>query len=97
VWQNQSLEQVNVNYYGGLGGATLTGFAVLRSGPGIAGWTVVGANDFDGNGVPDLVWLNNSTGQLNVNYYGGAGGAVLLGWNLLGYFSGSSVIVPRGN
>jgi len=28
----------------------------------VAGWTLVGANDFDGNGVPDLVYQNTSTG-----------------------------------
>jgi len=97
VWQNTSTRQVNVNYYGGTGGATLTGFAVLNSGAGAAGWTVVGANDFDGNGVPDLVWRNYSSGVANVNYYGGPRGAAFKGWNVLnGMFNaGWSVIVPQ--
>ena len=38
---------------------------------GIPGWTVVGVSDFNGDGVPDLVWQNNSTAQVTVNYYGG--------------------------
>jgi hypothetical protein len=83
VWQNQSLEQVNVNYYGGTGGATLIGYAVLRSGPGIVGWLVVGAADMNADGIPDLIWQNSSTLQVNVNYYGGSGGATLEGYNCL--------------
>jgi FG-GAP-like repeat len=80
VWQNTSTGQVNANYYSD---TTLTGFAVLNTGAGTAGWSVTGAADFDGNGVPDLVWQNNSTGQATVNYYGGPCGAVLRGWNWL--------------
>jgi uncharacterized repeat protein (TIGR03803 family) len=83
IWQNQSTGQVNVNYYGGAGGAALTGFAVLNNGGGTAGWKVVAAADFDGNGTPDLVWQNTSTAQVNVNYYGGSGGAALIGWAVL--------------
>jgi len=33
--------------------------------------------------VPDIVWQNNSTGQVNVNYFGGSGGASLIGFNVL--------------
>jgi len=95
VWQNETTRQVNVNYYGGAGGASLIGSAVLNSGQTLAGWTVVGTSDFDGNGVPDLVLRNDTTGQVNVDYYGGSGGAVLKGSNTLGNFAGSSVIVPR--
>jgi len=84
IWQNNSTGQVNVNYYGGPGGATLTGSAVLRpGGSALAGWSVVAAADFDGNGVPDLIWQNSNTGQVNVNYYGGAGGATLIGFAVL--------------
>jgi hypothetical protein len=58
---------------------------------------VVGASDFDGNGVPDLVWENNTTGQATVNYFGGPGGAVLQGWNWLNSAGnpGWRLIVPR--
>jgi hypothetical protein len=99
VWQNTSTGQVNVNYYGGTGGSTLIGFAVLNSGAQAAGWSVVGTNDFDGNGVPDLVWRNDTTGVVNVNYYGGPRGAVYKGWNVLNSTPnpGWSVIVPTGN
>ena len=29
----------------------------------------------NGDGVPDLIWQNNTTGTVTVNFYGGAGGA----------------------
>jgi VCBS repeat protein len=94
IWQNTATGQVNVNYYTG---AKLTGYAVLNTGAGTAGWSVVGAADFDGNGVPDLVWQNRSGGQVTVNYYGGARGAIRLGWNYLNSSGnlGWRVIVPR--
>ena len=82
IWQNDTTKQVTVNYYGGAGGAVYQGWNYLNS-TGVPGWTVVGAADFDGNGVPDLVWQNLSTGQVTVNYYGGAGGATYIGWNWL--------------
>lgn len=40
----------------------------------------VGAGDFDRNGVPEVVWQNNTTGQVVMHYYGGAGGAVDQGY-----------------
>jgi VCBS repeat protein len=99
VWQNTSTGQVNVNYYtyvnSGTSGVTLTGYAVLNSGAGTSGWQLVGAADFDGNGVPDLVWQQTATGLLHVNYYGGVGGAALQGWASLGSQAvGVAVIVP---
>jgi Pro-kumamolisin, activation domain/FG-GAP-like repeat len=90
VWQKTSTGQVNVNYYGGPGGATITGYAVLNSGAGTAGWSVVGAADFNSDGVPDLIWQKTSTGQVNVNYYGGAGGATLIGYAVLNSGAGTA-------
>ena len=57
----------------------------------------MGANHFDGNGVPDLVWQNDATAEVTVNYYGGAGGATYLGWNWLAAsdYSGWTAVVPR--
>ncbi len=95
VYQNTSSGQVNVDYYGGVGGSKFIGYACLSCGIGTTGWQVVGASDFDGNGVPDLVYLNLGTGQLNVDYYGGAGGAKFMGWSALEYFAGWTPIVPR--
>lgn len=85
VWQNDDTRQVTVNYYAGAGGATNTGWNWLYPGLGAAGWHVVAAADFDGNGVPDLVWQNDTTGQVTVHYYSGDGGAVDSGWNFLNF------------
>jgi hypothetical protein len=83
IWQNNTTNQVTVNYYGGTGGATLTGWNWLNSAGEPAGWRVVAAADFDRNGTPDLVWEYTPTRQVTVNYYGGTGGAAYLGWNWL--------------
>jgi len=93
VYMNQSTRQVTVDYYGGADGATLIGWAFLNSG-GEPGWTVVGVADMNGDGVPDLIWQNDTTHQVTVNYYGGAGGASLIGWNWLnsGNTSGWTVV-----
>jgi hypothetical protein len=79
---NQSTRQVTVNYYGGAGGAAYQGWAYLDA-AGEPGWTVVGVADMNGDGVPDLIWQNDTTAQAVVHYYGGAGGAVYQGWNWL--------------
>jgi hypothetical protein len=96
VWEYTPTRQVSVNYYGGAAGATYLGWAWLNS-AGDPGWTVVGAADFNGDGVPDLVWQNDTTAQVTVNYYGGSGGTTLTGWNWLadpGY-PGWTAVVPR--
>jgi hypothetical protein len=96
VWQYAPTRQVSVNYYGGAGGTTYLGWNWLNE-AGVPGWTVVGASDFNGDGVPDLVWQNNSTAQVTVNYYGGTGGATYTGWNWLASsgFPGWTAVVPR--
>jgi hypothetical protein len=96
VWQYAPTRQVSVNYYGGAGGATYQGWNWLNE-AGVPGWTVVGASDFNGDGVPDLVWQNDATAQVTVNYYGGTGGATYIGWNWLASsgFPGWTAVVPR--
>ena len=83
LWQNNSTHQVSVHYFDGTQGVTYIGWNWLNSIGEPNGWVLVGAADFDGNGVPDLVWEYMPTGQVTVNYYGGPGGAMLLGWNWL--------------
>jgi hypothetical protein len=77
IWFNSTTGQVQVSYYGGAQGRVFQRAAALLSGS--LGWTVMGANDFDGNGTPDLVWLNEATRQVQVHYYGGSGGSTFLG------------------
>jgi uncharacterized repeat protein (TIGR01451 family) len=78
VWQNDTTREVLVDYYGGTGGSVNIGSAVLD--PGVLGWSVKAAADFDGNGTPDLVWQNDTTRQVTVHYYGGTGGATYMSW-----------------
>jgi hypothetical protein len=87
IWQNISDSQYNanavsVNYYGGTGGATLEGWAWMNQAGEPAGWNVVGAADFDGNGTPDLVWQYAPTTDVTVNYYSysEANGPTYTGW-----------------
>ncbi|MGA2601152.1 MAG: VCBS repeat-containing protein [Bryobacteraceae bacterium] len=82
VWQDTATREVTVHYYGGGGGAVTQGFNWLQTSA-VPGWTVVGAADFNGDGVPDLVWQNDTTREVVVHYYGGPGGAVYQGWNWL--------------
>ena len=79
VWQNDSTRQVTVQYYGGAQGTDYLGWAWLYPGS-ATGWQVAGAGDFNGDGKPDLVWQNETTRQVTVQYYGGAQGATYLGW-----------------
>ncbi len=79
IWQNDTTRQVTVHYYGGTGGAVYEGWNWLQK-TGIPGWHVVGAADFNRDGVPDLVWQNDTTGQVILHYYGGPGGAVYENW-----------------
>ncbi|MGA2739156.1 MAG: SBBP repeat-containing protein [Bryobacteraceae bacterium] len=96
IWEYMPTGQVTVQYYGGPGGATNIGWNWLNN-AGVPGWTVAGANDFNGDGVPDLVWQDNATAQVTVHYYGGTGGATDIGWSWLNA-SGSpgwTAVVPR--
>ena len=82
VWQNEATRQVSVHYYGGSGGAVDQGWKWLNT-TGAPGWKVKAAADFNGDGAPDLVWMNDTTRQVTVHYYGGADGTVYQGWNWL--------------
>ena len=82
VWQNDSTRQVTVWYMGGTQGNVLQGWSYLSQN-GVPGWSVVGAGDFNGDGKPDLVWMNDSTRQVTVWYMSGTQGNVLSGWSYL--------------
>jgi VCBS repeat protein len=79
VWQHDITRQVTVWYLGGVSGAMLLDWTWLSS-AGIPGWTVVGANDYNRDGVPDLVWQNDANAQVSVWYITGAAGNTLLSW-----------------
>jgi FG-GAP-like repeat/Beta-propeller repeat len=96
VWQNDTGRSVTVNYFGGSQGSTFLGWNWLRS-ANRGGWHVAGAADYNGDGVPDLVWQNDSSGQTEVDFYGGSQGSVLQGLAWLDQTGspGRRVVVPQ--
>ena len=82
VWQNDGTREVMVWYLGGPQGNSPLGRNGLAS-TGDAGWSVVGARDFNGDSKPDLVWQHDSTWEVLVWYMGGPQGNSFLGWNRL--------------
>ncbi len=79
IWQLQSTGQVAVWYMGGPQGNVYESWGWLSAGN-MLGWTFVGAVDFNGDGHPDLIWQNQSTGQVAVWYMGGPLGNVYQSW-----------------
>jgi FG-GAP-like repeat/Beta-propeller repeat/Putative binding domain, N-terminal len=93
IWQYDATGQVAVWYMGGAQGDTYQSFGWLNS-SGLAGWTLVCAADFNGDGHPDLVWQNDSTGQVAVWYMGGAQGNTYqsFGWLASGNMTGWTLV-----
>jgi hypothetical protein len=71
-WINDSTRQSIVWYMGGPGGNIERSWEWISQ-AGVPGWSLVGAADFDRDGIPDLVWQNDSTRQVVVWYMSGAG------------------------
>src|SRR5262249_51687999 len=92
IWQNDTTRQVTVWFMGGcddsapnLGGcdgSALNGWSWLAS-VGPAGWTIVGAADFNDDGHPDLLWQNDVTKAVIVWYMGGEQSDELLSWDYI--------------
>jgi hypothetical protein len=66
ILQNRTTNALSIWYLSGANGTTLTSAPVF--GYPITGWRVVGAGDFDRNGVPDLVLQNQSTWAVSIWY-----------------------------
>lgn len=49
----------------------------------ISDWHVVAVADFNGDTVPDIVWMKDDTRQVTVHYFGGSDRATMTGWNWL--------------
>jgi hypothetical protein len=82
-----------VLFYGRSNDAGMTGSALLDS-PG-KDWSPTALADFNGDGNLDVVFVNKTTGQADVHFYGGAQGTAALGhktisllsttgWNVVG-------------
>ena len=82
VWQHDTAGFVSVWYMSGASGNVMLGWNPLPS-VSVAGWRVVGAADFNGDGKPDLVWQHDTARMVSVWYMGGAEGNVMFGWNYL--------------
>ena len=78
ILQNSSTRQVMVAYLGGPSGTAVTATQALNS-TSFGGWTAVGMQDMNGDGHPDLILVNDATGESIVNYYGGALGVAYAG------------------
>ncbi len=78
LWRSQSSGDVTVWY---LNGATFASWAyvALRGVP--SDWQLVGSGDFNGDGHPDLLWWNHTTGDVSVWYLNGV---TFTGWAYVG-------------
>src|ERR1700675_3072937 len=76
--QNSSTRQVMVAYLGGSSGTAVTATQESNRSS-FGGWTAVGMQDMNGGGHPDLILVNDATGESIVNYYGGALGVAYAG------------------
>ena len=62
IWQNQATGQL---YYWLMNGVALQSSGYLNNGQAVdTNWKIVGIGDFNADGKPDLIWQNQSTGQL---------------------------------
>lgn len=82
IWMNDATRQASVGYMGGAQGAVSIGVNWINQ-SGMPGWKVVAAADINRDGAIDLIWQNDTNGQVLVWYLGGPGGNVNTGWNWL--------------
>jgi glutamine amidotransferase-like uncharacterized protein len=85
--QNRSNQEVMVAYLGGANGTSVLSTHNLQSST-FSGWIASGMQDMNGDGHPDLIMVNNKTGESIVNYYNGE-----MGFN----YKGSAYIDPSGS
>ncbi|QSQ27655.1 FG-GAP repeat protein [Pyxidicoccus parkwayensis] len=74
LWRNDSTGANGIWYMGGTDGATQVSNAAIPtvSDP---SWKIGGVGDFNRDGVPDILWRNDSTGANGIWYMGGTDGA----------------------
>ena len=80
--QNSSTREVMVVYLGGSSGTAVTATQNLNA-SNFGGWTAAGMQDMNGDGHPDLILINDATGESVVNYFGGDLGVANLGSSYL--------------
>ena len=72
IWVNDKTRQAVVWYMGGPGGNVEQSWEWLSQ-SGVPGWSLVGAADFNGDGIPDLLWENDSNQRVVIWYMAGPG------------------------
>ncbi len=68
LWQDPKSGAAQIWYLGGAQGTQLLGAANVEVGN---AWRIAGAADFNGDGVPDVVWQDPVSGTVQVWYMGG--------------------------
>jgi hypothetical protein len=81
VWQEDTTRSVGTWYMSGPRGTNLLEIQYQQPNS-YPGWTIVGVADYDGNGVQDLIWQNDSTRVLGIWYMGGAKAMTKLSENM---------------
>jgi hypothetical protein len=75
VWQDPVAGGAQIWYMGGGRTPTLEAVATIS---GSTPWRIVAAADFNGDGIPDLVWQLPSTGAVQIWFMGGSNGSTML-------------------
>ncbi len=81
IWQNDTTRQAVIWYMGGTNGTQEQSWAWLNNSNPVPGWRIVAAADFNRDGVPDVVWLNDTTRQAVIWYMGGVSGSIEQSWS----------------
>jgi hypothetical protein len=79
IWQDDATRRATVWYMGGTGRTQMVSWSWLSAAD-VPGWKIVAARDINGDGKPDLVWLNDASRQASVWFMGGPKGDRYDGW-----------------
>jgi hypothetical protein len=71
IWQDQVSGWAQIWFMGGPQGTTITGAVNLTA---RNTWRIAGTGDFNGDGVPDVVWQDPVSGAVQIWYLGGPQG-----------------------
>jgi hypothetical protein len=82
VWVNDTNRQAIIWHLGGNAGSERQSWAWLAQ-EGLPGWDIAAASDFNQDGRPDVVWINEASRQAVVWYLGGNGGNERQSWGWL--------------